>query len=66
MKIFFTLGKIAFLFLICFCIDLNAQTVSHNFKNKMNDVFAGIDLNKVPHDLLLDYAMEFLDVEAFD
>lgn len=45
---------------------LNAQTVSNDFKNTINDVFAGVDLTKVPHHLLLDYAMEFVDIRSYN
>ncbi|GLB53180.1 hypothetical protein NBRC110019_22200 [Neptunitalea chrysea] len=32
----------------------------------MNDVFAGVDLNRVPHHLLTDYAMEFVDIRSYN
>jgi len=32
----------------------------------MNDVFSDLEKDKVPHEILLDYGMEFTDVEAFD
>jgi hypothetical protein len=51
---------------ISFITRLNAQTVSDNFANTMNDVFAGVDLNRVPHHLLTDYAMEFVDIRSYN
>lgn len=49
-----------------FITHLNAQTVSNNFADTMNDVFAGLDLNRVPHHLLSDYAMEFVDIRSYN
>ena len=43
----------------------NAQTVSTDYANTVNSIFAGVDLNRVPHHLLTDYAMEFVDVAAY-
>ncbi|WP_299126758.1 hypothetical protein [uncultured Winogradskyella sp.] len=48
------------------CTTTQAQTVSHDYKNTINDVFAGVDLTKVPHHLLLDYAMEFVDIRSYN
>ncbi len=57
-------------FILCFVLSLslglNAQTVSHDFKNTINGVFAGVDLNRVPHHLLTDYAMEFVDIRSYN
>jgi hypothetical protein len=52
--------------LISFITHINAQTISNNFANKMNDVFAGVDLNRVPHHLLTDYAVEFVDIWSYN
>lgn len=51
---------------ISFRFSLNAQTVSNDFANTINDVFAGVDLNRVPHHLLTDYALEFVDIRAYN
>jgi hypothetical protein len=48
------------------CLILKAQNVSTEFADKINSVFEGIDLNRVPHHLLTDYAMEFVDLAAYD
>jgi hypothetical protein len=52
--------------LISFGSHLNAQTVSNNFANTINDVFEGVDLNRVPYHLLTDYAMEFVDIRSYN
>ncbi len=43
-----------------------AQTVNTEWATKINQTFAGIDKNKVPHSLLRDYAMEFTNLAAFN
>ncbi len=43
-----------------------AQTVNTEWATKINQTFAGIDKNKVPHSLLRDYAMEFTDLAAYN
>jgi hypothetical protein len=58
--------KIFFFIFLIFNSHLIAQTVSNNFANTMNDVFAGIDLNRVPHHLLTDYALEFVDIRSYN
>jgi hypothetical protein len=44
----------------------NAQEIDTTFADKINRVFAGLDKSKVPHNLLKDYAMEFIDLEAYN
>lgn len=43
-----------------------AQTVNTEWATKINQTFAGIDKNKVPHSLLKDYAMEFTNLAAYN
>jgi hypothetical protein len=45
---------------------LKAQNISTEFADKINSVFEGVDLNRVPHHLLTDYAMEFVDLAAYN
>jgi hypothetical protein len=61
-----TIFKMLLLTLISFGSHLKAQTVSNNFANTINDVFEGVDLNRVPHHLLTDYAMEFVDIQSYN
>ncbi|MGJ8551190.1 hypothetical protein [Winogradskyella wichelsiae] len=65
MKIQSMCSRLCLFAFAAFCLPLNAQTVSDDFKNTMNSVFAGMDLNKVPHHLLLDYALEFVDIRSY-
>ncbi|WP_452220425.1 hypothetical protein [Lacinutrix salivirga] len=55
---------------ICFAfisLLLNAQTeVNNNWKNQINPIFQGLNKNRVPHKVLLDYAMEFTNVPAYN
>lgn len=46
---------------------LNAQTeINNNWKNQINPIFQGLDKSKVPNGILLDYAMEFTNVTAYN
>ncbi|WGH75363.1 T9SS type A sorting domain-containing protein [Tenacibaculum tangerinum] len=46
---------------------LTAQTVTNNtWKDQINPIFQGLDKSKVPHAILLDYAMEFTNVPAYN
>ena len=55
---------------ICFAflsLLLNAQTeINNNWKNQINPIFQGLNKNRVPHKVLLDYAMEFTNVPAYN
>lgn len=42
------------------------QNVNETFENEISQAFGDLDKSKVPHGLLLDFAMEFTDVEAFN
>jgi hypothetical protein len=66
MKIMMTfLHRIILCAILGIGFSLNAQNVSQEFKNTINDAFSGVDLTKVPHHLLLDYAMEFVDIRSY-
>jgi len=66
MKTFSILPQIFIFVTLSLCITLQAQTVSNEFKNTINNAFAGLDLNRVPHHLLTDYAMEFVNLESYN
>lgn len=66
MKIITYLNRTILCVFLGLTFNLKAQTVSHDFKNTINDVFAGVDLTKVPHHLLTDYAMEFVDIRSYN
>ncbi|RBP26030.1 hypothetical protein DFR65_1193 [Oceanihabitans sediminis] len=59
-----------FTFFICFAfisLLLNAQTeVNNNWKNQINPIFQGLNKNNVPNAILLDYAMEFTNMPAYN
>ena len=58
------LFKILFLF---FAIQTIAQQeVNTSFATQMNTMFAPIDKTRVPHGILLDFAMEFTNVPAYN
>ena len=44
----------------------NAQTANTTWKTQINNRFSGINKTKIPHHLLIDYAMEFTELSAFN
>jgi len=50
-----------------YTLGINAQTeINTSFAEQMNTVFSDLDKTKIPHGILLDYAMEFTDVTAYN
>jgi len=49
------------------CLSANAQLhVDLEVANQTNQVFGGLDKSKIPHDMLLDYGYDFVDVPNYD
>jgi len=42
------------------------REIDREWATKINTVFENLDFSKVPHGILLDYAMEFTDVTAYN
>ena len=42
------------------------QEINYDFTNQMNTLFGQLDKSKIPHGILLDYGMEFTNLEEFD
>jgi hypothetical protein len=42
------------------------QTINTEFKTKTLQVYQNLDKNKVPHGILLDFGMEFTNLQAFN
>jgi len=61
---------ILFLTIIFSCLAYSQKEdyreIDREWATKINAVFENLDFTKVPHGILLDYGMEFTDVEAFD
>ncbi|MUU79885.1 hypothetical protein [Winogradskyella endarachnes] len=54
-------------FFVFIAIMLHAQTeVNTNWKDQINPIFEGLNKNNVPNAILLDYAMEFTNVPAYN
>jgi hypothetical protein len=54
-------------FLLLFGLAIQAQqNINQEYSNKINLAFSGLDKNRVPHGLLLDFAMDFTNVQAFN
>jgi len=50
-----------------FTIIVNAQThINSDWKNQITPIFKGLKKENVPHEILLDYAMEFTNVPAYN
>lgn len=53
---------------LLFCLltigSIQAQTVSTDYATQINPVFANLDKTKVPHKILIDYAMEFAELSG--
>ncbi|WP_289023768.1 T9SS type A sorting domain-containing protein [uncultured Salegentibacter sp.] len=54
------------LFSIFYMEDVSSQTVNTTVASEINDVFSQLDKNRIPHDLLLDYGIEFIDITQYD
>ena len=53
--------------LLMFCqVTLAQQEINTSFKHEMNNIFQNLDKDKVPHGILLDFGMEFTNVNAFN
>jgi hypothetical protein len=63
-KLYFKSIFISALFI--FSVSLTAQTVNTNYQTQINTAFAGVDMSKIPHKLLVDYAMEFTELSAYN
>ena len=66
MKKLHNLQNYFLLLLLAMGLNLKAQNVRTEYADKINEVFAGVDLSRVPHHLLTDYAMEFVDLKAYN
>jgi hypothetical protein len=55
--------KILFLLPLCSMAQIN---VDNQWKNSINPIFENLDKTKIQSGMLLDYAMEFTDVKAYN
>ncbi|HLV38495.1 hypothetical protein [Xanthomarina sp.] len=56
-----------FLIALIFTSSIYAQQVNNTqFKTKTLQVYQNLDKNKVPHGVLLDFGMEFTNLQAFN
>ena len=61
-----SIGKLLLILCLCLGFNIKAQTVNTEWATKINQTFAGIDKNRIPHSLLRDYAMEFTDLSIYN
>ena len=54
------------LFLLLAINAIAQQEVNTSFATQMNNMFSPLDKNRVPHGILLDFALEFTNVPAFN
>ena len=60
------LTKLCFVILICFTNQLFSQNINTTIPNAVNTVFQNLDKTKIPHNILLDYGYDFIDVTAYN
>jgi hypothetical protein len=59
--------KFTFLVILLLCFNGFAQQeVDSQWKNQINPIFNGLNKSFIPHEVLLDYAMEFTNVPAYN
>jgi hypothetical protein len=51
---------------LCFALHVKGQTVNTEWATKINQTFANIDKDRIPHSLLRDYDMEFTDLSNYN
>jgi hypothetical protein len=66
MKPIYSIKSFLLSIVLILSIGMNAQTISTEFADKINSVFDGMNLDRVPHHLLTDYAMEFVDLKSYN
>ena len=47
-------------------ISLDAQQANTDFANQMNTVFQNLDKNRVPHGILTDFGLDYVDLLSYD
>ena len=58
--------KFSLVLTLLFSLFLNAQTVNTSFATQINSTFQHLDKTKVPHKLLVNYAMEFEELSGYN
>lgn len=58
--------KFSLVLTLLFSLLTNAQTVNTSFATQINSTFQYLDKTKVPHKLLVNYAMEFEELSAYN
>ncbi|SHE75458.1 hypothetical protein SAMN05444278_10544 [Psychroflexus salarius] len=61
MKTIYTLLSI-----LCCTLFLNAQQANTDFANQMNTIFQHLDKNRVPHGILTDFGLEYVDLNGYN
>ena len=65
MKKILSLLKGIFIFCLLLSNLANAQSVSTAYATQINATFANLDKTRIPHKLLVDYAMEFAELSGY-
>jgi len=65
MKKFYTVIFSIFLVQVVLAQEPRGKEIDTLWQHQINQVFQHLDLERVPHGVLLDYAMEFTDVSAY-
>ena len=66
MKKILSLLKGIFIFCLLLSNFVNAQSVSTAYATQINATFTNLDKTRIPHKLLVDYAMEFTELSGYN
>lgn len=66
MKTITSLSKLFLILCLCLLFNAKAQSINTEWATRINQTFAGVDKDKIPHSLLRDYAMEFTDLSMYN
>lgn len=58
--------KITYLLFLLPLLTIGQININDQWKNSINPIFQNLDKTKIPSGMLLDYAMEFTDVTAYN
>ena len=52
--------------MLCCTVFLNAQQANTDFANQMNTIFQHLEKNRVPHGILTDFGLEYVDLGGYN
>jgi hypothetical protein len=61
-----TLKNLLFILFFSFTINITAQTVNTSVASDVNTVLSLLEKNRIPHNILIDYGFDFIDITQYD